>query len=105
MLEAMSMAKPVIATAFSANLDYMHGENGLLVPCRLVEIEADVGPYERGQVWADPDLEHAATCMRRVRDDAALVRRLGERAREDIARDWSAAAVGARIRRRLEAIA
>jgi glycosyltransferase involved in cell wall biosynthesis len=99
--EAMSFAKPVIATAYSANLDYMTADNGLLVRHRLVEIEEDIGPYARGQVWADPDIEHAASHMRRVYEDADFAASIGRRAQHDVQRDLSDDRVGDRIQRRL----
>lgn len=102
--ESMSMGKPVIATGFSANLDFMSWDNGLLVRHEFTEIERDIGPYERGQLWAEPDVAHAAECIQRIYGDADLAKQLGERARHDIGRTLSYAAVGAQIRRRLEAL-
>jgi len=102
--EAMGFAKPVIATAYSANVDYMNSDNGLLVRHDLVEIEADVGPYARGQLWADPDIEQAASHMQRVYGDADFAAALGRRAQQDVQRDLSYERVGERIRRRLESL-
>lgn len=103
--EAMAYSKPVIATGYSSNVDFMNDTNSLLVDYRLVPIERDDGPYRRGAVWADADVEHAAVCMRRLVDEPGLAGRLGEQARIDITRDLSDAAVGRRIRARLEDIA
>ena len=72
--------------------------------CRLVPIEADSGPYRRGFGWAEPDEGHAAELMRRVADDRELAGRIGERARRDIAADYSPERIGARMRAALEAI-
>jgi len=99
--EAMAFAKPVIATAYSANLDYMNADNGLLVRHRLVEIERDVGPYAKGQVWADPDVEQAAAYMRRVFGDAAFAAEIGRHAQQDVQRELGTARVGRLIERRL----
>ncbi|MFN4260360.1 MAG: glycosyltransferase family 4 protein [Gemmataceae bacterium] len=100
--EAMAMGKPVIATGYSANVDFMNDANSLLVQYRLVEIQQDQGHYQRGMAWAEPDVEHAAELMRRVVADADLARRLGERARHDITQNLHPARVGTLIRQRLD---
>jgi glycosyltransferase involved in cell wall biosynthesis len=102
--EAMGFGRPVIATRYSANLDFTTADNSLLVSHQLVEIDADVGPYSRGQLWAEPDVDEAALHMQRVYADADLVARLGRRAQEHIATELSAAAVGRKVRARLEAL-
>lgn len=101
MAEAMALGKPVVATACSSNLDFMRPENSLLVRWRPKVIEQDLGPYERGVRWADPDLDHAAELMRAAARDRAWAARLGERARRDIAEELSAQRIGALIRVRL----
>src|SRR5205085_6568347 len=99
-----AMGKPVIATNYSANVDFMTEDNSLPVRYRMVAIEQTAGPYRRGAEWADPDVAHAAEQMRRLVEDRGLAERLGARARADIARTLSPAAVGAIIRRRLISI-
>jgi glycosyltransferase involved in cell wall biosynthesis len=104
--EAMAMGKPVIATAYSANIDFMNAQNSLPVRCRLVEITEEHGPYYRpGAVWADPDVEQAADHMRRLVRDRSLARSLGDRARRDIARVLSPERVGELMYTRLLALA
>jgi glycosyltransferase involved in cell wall biosynthesis len=103
--EAMYLGKPVISTDWSATAEFVTAENGLPVRCRPVTLERSHGPYAKGQVWADPDLDHAAEQMRRVAGDAALARRLGAAAARTIRERFAPAVVGARYRRRLEAIA
>jgi glycosyltransferase involved in cell wall biosynthesis len=99
--EAMALGKPVIATAYSANMDFMNVGNSLLVRYDLVRLEHDFPPYPKGSAWADPDLEHAAELMRLVYDDPARARELGQRARHDVMGYLSPQAVGARIAQRL----
>jgi glycosyltransferase involved in cell wall biosynthesis len=48
MAEAMSYGKPVIATDYSANTEFMDANNSLPVRYRLVELERDIGPYKAG---------------------------------------------------------
>jgi len=84
MAEAMAHGKPVIATGYSGNLTFMDEGNSILVPYRLVPIAPGTGPYPPGVEWADPDPEFAAAAMRRLFDDRAGARALGETARASI---------------------
>ncbi|UDY35570.1 glycosyltransferase [Dermatobacter hominis] len=84
MAEAMSVGTPVVATAYSGNLDFMAEGDALLVPAQVVEI----GPgqfYPADGHWADPDLDAAAAALRRLADDPAFGRGLTERGREALA--------------------
>lgn len=84
MAQAMALGKPVIATGYSGNLEFMNPDNSLLVAYRLVELAKDYGPatmpafYEKGSVWAEPDVEDAARLMRWVCDHRDEAARLGE---------------------------
>jgi glycosyltransferase involved in cell wall biosynthesis len=102
--EAMALGKPVIATAHSANTDFMNVGNSLLVRYQLVRLERDLPPYPRGSVWADPDVEHAAELMRTVYQDPDRARRLGERGRDEVMAYLSPQAAGARMAERLALI-
>jgi glycosyltransferase involved in cell wall biosynthesis len=100
--EAMYLGKPVIATAYSGNMDFTTPDNSYLVPYKLVEIDRDHGPYKKGWLWAEPDADHAAEMMLRVfrsRKEAAAV---GQRAADYVRGHYSPAAVGRRTRQRLE---
>src|SRR6185295_5916841 len=46
MANAMAAAKPVIATGWSGNTDFMDASNSLLVRFDLVELDRDIGPYK-----------------------------------------------------------
>lgn len=102
--EAMAAGKSVIATAWSANRDFMNEDNALPVRYRIIRLDRHHGPYRRGESWADPDIGHAAECMARVVRDPDLRLRLGQAARAHVAKHLSPEAVGQRIRTRLEAI-
>jgi glycosyltransferase involved in cell wall biosynthesis len=103
--ECMLLGRPVIATDWSATAEYINAANGCPVRARVVELEANHGPYARGSTWAEPDTAHAAEWMRRLAGDRALALRLGAAARATIEARFSPAAIGARYRRRLEHIA
>lgn len=100
--EAMYFGKPVIATGYSGNLDFMNEANSCLVDCTLIPVEADEYPYGAGQRWAEPDVEQAAWYLRRLVADSAYVADIGQRAAHYIQTYHSFTAVGARYRRRLE---
>jgi glycosyltransferase involved in cell wall biosynthesis len=103
--ECMYLGKPVIATDWSATAEYLDATNGCPVPARLVTLERNHGPYMKGAQWADPDPAQAAAWMQRLFADRALAARLGAAARATIEARFAPAVVGARYRRRLEAIA
>lgn len=104
MAEAMSLGKPVIATGYSGNLDFMTPENSLLVDYRLEPIGTGAGPYPPEGRWAEPDVEHAASLMQAVFDDEAAAAALGARAAESIRSTHSAAAAGDVLKERLDQI-
>lgn len=84
MAEAMYFGRPVIATAYSGNLDFMTAENGFLVPHAMVEIGPDAAPYPADLEWADPDLAHASRLMSEVFEDRSAAAEKGRRAAADI---------------------
>jgi len=67
--EALARGKPVIATGFSGNTDFMTEENSFLVDYTLARVGKDGENYPPDGHWADPDLDHAAEQMRRVYED------------------------------------
>ena len=67
MAEAMAIGKPVIATGYSGNLDFMNAENSYLVDYELGRVGPDCEIYPpEGDVGASPSVEHAAELMREV---------------------------------------
>lgn len=102
--ESMYLGKPVIATGWSGNTDFMNRENSLLVNYTLTELERDAGPYRKGHTWADPSLDHAAELMDRAVADRESAASVGARGMEHIQRHFSPPAVGNLLRRQLERI-
>ncbi|AFM23492.1 glycosyltransferase family 4 protein [Desulfomonile tiedjei] len=102
--EAMYFGKPVIATAWSGNMDFMNEDNSFPVRYSLVPIEHDVDHYTRGASWAEPDLDHAAELMKKVVSCPEMVRQISENARETIHGHYSPESVGTMILHRLNAI-
>lgn len=69
--EAMLLGKPVIATDYSATTELVSPETGFPVGYRLVSVEPGQYPFGEGQVWADPDVMHAAWHMARIFSEPA----------------------------------
>ena len=71
-LESMGAGIPTIATNYSGNVDFFQSVPIYLnscnfpVPYKLIELKENVGPYEKGNHWADPDHEYAVKAMIRV---------------------------------------
>jgi glycosyltransferase involved in cell wall biosynthesis len=103
--ESMALGKPVIATGWSGNMDYMSVANSFPVGYELVELTDGVGPYEAGETWAEPSIDHAAELMRAVFDEPEAAKARGERAHRDLAERYSEQAIGGLIRDRLGVIA
>ena len=102
--DAMSLGKPVVATGWSGNTDFMNVSNSFPVSYRLVKLAEDVGPYRAGETWAEPSVDHAAELMRLVWRNREIAERRGSAARQDIEARYSEAAVGDLIRLRLSVI-
>ena len=86
MAQAMARGKPVIATAYSGNMEYMDTGNSLLVDCEMVELDRDHGAYEKGSCWAEPDIDHAAEWMRWIYTHREERAQIGQRGQQSIRR-------------------
>ena len=60
---AMLLGRPVIATDSGATTDLVTPATGWPVGQRPVPVPPGAGPFGDGQLWADPDLDHAAWLM------------------------------------------
>jgi glycosyltransferase involved in cell wall biosynthesis len=103
--EAMFLGKPVIATAYSGNMDFMTPDNSLLVDYTAIPVGVEAYPFWQSQVWADPDVEQAADYMVRLIDDPGFGRTIGARASQHLRKFFSYRAAGLQYQTRLEAIA
>jgi len=102
--EAMFFGKPAVATGWSGNMEYMNSQVSFPVDYRLIPVNDGEYPHWQNQVWADPDIDHAASILVRLVDDPAQAKAVGERARVHMQTNYSDATIGRRYRARLEAI-
>jgi GT2 family glycosyltransferase len=93
LMECMALGKPVIATAWSGNMDYCTPENTALVGYELVPVRPSLAVYQQlaqstSVQWAQPRCEEAAQWMRRLFDQPDLGQQLGAQAARDMV-TWS----------------
>jgi glycosyltransferase involved in cell wall biosynthesis/SAM-dependent methyltransferase len=103
--EALARGKPVIATGFSGNTDFMTEDNSFLVHYKLSEVGSEGENYPPDGHWADPDLDHAAELMRSVFEDPERARLRAEAGRDEVLERLSLERVGGIGRARLERLA
>lgn len=99
--ESMYLGKPVIATAYSGNIDYMNDENSYLIDYLLVPIKETIGPYMKGAIWAEPDVAHLCKLMRQVFQETGESKRKATAAAETIRKKFSGREAGRRMEERL----
>ncbi|MEW6416520.1 MAG: glycosyltransferase [Nitrospirota bacterium] len=100
--EAMLMGKPVIATGYSGNMEFMNINNSFLVKYSLIEIQEDIGPYKKGAIWADPDISHAAELMRYVTMNREETEKVAQIGAEDIKKYFCPDVIAGNIRQRMK---
>lgn len=101
--EAMAAGKPVVATGWSGNMEFMNEANSFPLRYHLVKIGRSVGPYDAEQEWAEPEADHAVEIMKRLVSDPHLRTGAGEKAAGDIMNMLSPVAIGARMKSLLQA--
>ena len=95
--EAMFLGKLGMATGWSGNLDYMTAENCLLVNHNMVAVGKGEYPHSEGQMWAEPDVGHAAALLETVLEDTARAREVAARGRRSVRLGHNCRSVGLRI--------
>jgi glycosyltransferase involved in cell wall biosynthesis len=105
LIEAMNLGVPVLATAYSGNMEFCTPDTCWLVDYRLI----DVGPRDYifvrpGQHWAEPDVADAARQMRALHDDPAERAARAAAARDLVRTRFSETAIAARYDKRMREI-
>lgn len=104
MAEAMAAGKPCIATGFSGNMEFMNHENSYLVNYKLIELQNNHSVYEKGALWADPDIDHAVKLMQYVFSNKEKAKEKGRIGKKYIADTLNYNVIGKQIIQRLNAV-
>jgi glycosyltransferase involved in cell wall biosynthesis len=103
--EAMYLGKPVIATAYSGNMDFTTAENAFLVRYKLVPVPPGCEPYDAGLLWAEPDLASAVEQMKTAYAYPELRAAKAAQGQDFVRRQLSPGAVGNLMKQRVELLA
>lgn len=104
MAEAMLMGKPVVATGYSGNMDFMNDDVAYLVPWSAGAVPKSAAPYSASSTWAEPDLARASAILSDIVNNPEAALAVGARAREHLLTNYSPARCGAAMQQRLTQI-
>jgi glycosyltransferase involved in cell wall biosynthesis len=102
--EAMAFGKPVIATAYSGNMDFTTPSNAFLVSYSMTRVGTGCGPYDPEGEWTEPDVHEAARQMKLVVECQDAARKRAVAGQEFVRNYLSPEVIGAKMRQRLERI-
>lgn len=105
MSEAMAFGRPVVATGYSGNMEFMDERNSFPVPCRLERIDPgellrSTDYFTPDMVWASVDEPAFTAAMRRAMREGTVRGRLAA----EHMRHFSPACVGRTMDQRLRAL-
>jgi glycosyltransferase involved in cell wall biosynthesis len=96
--QAMLSAKPVVATGWSGNLDFMNTHNSVLVEYALTPVRDPQGFYGEGD-WAEADIDDASRKLADLISDPAARLALGCKAEDSATGQLDSITVAAQARR------
>lgn len=102
--EAMLLGKPVIATGYSGNLDFMSEDTSFMVPWTRVKVGENAEAYDANATWAEPDLDVASALMRMVYTNPSTARDVAARGKLDLETRFTPERTGSQMKIRLEEI-
>jgi glycosyltransferase involved in cell wall biosynthesis len=102
--EAMYLGKPVVATNWSGNTDFMNPTNSCPVNYQLVQVGQDWGPYKAYQTWAEPDVHHAAQLMHNLVNNPEWRHSIAANGQQTIRNEYSPQVVGQMVKERLRSL-
>jgi len=102
--QSMLLGKPVIATNYSGNTDFTLEDNSCLVKYDLINVGKNEYPFAKGQVWADPDVEHAAWFMRRLVEDESYRKSIAAKGQSYVRTHHNCAVIGKAYADRLKVL-
>jgi glycosyltransferase involved in cell wall biosynthesis len=106
MAEAMCLGKPVIATGYSGNMEFMRADNSCLVNYKLIEdltYNKMIPNYEPKSklYWADADIDHAAEYMKKIFIDDGFRVSIQKCALEHMKNNYNPTVVGEAYKERI----
>ncbi|WP_395059841.1 glycosyltransferase [Flavobacterium sp.] len=104
MAEAMFFSKPVIATGYSGNLEFMNNENSFLVNYKTCTVDSKIINYDKNTIWSDPDFEHMAELMTSVKENSDTIKEIANKGNQTILNEFSTIKIGTEIKTKLESI-
>lgn len=102
--EAMAAGKPVVATAYGGNTEFMDGDNSYLVPYELTLVGAGVEHYPAQATWAEPSVSRAADALREIFGDRQRAHARALRGQADVRAMLAPAHIGHQMLGRLEVL-
>ena len=102
MAEAMALQKPVIATAYSANIEFMTQNDSFLIPYNLIETGTNYLYSNLHNNWADADVNESSKIMKELAINKLLRYEVGQKAKIAINNLLSPTIIGKRIKDRLD---
>ncbi|MGC8483573.1 MAG: glycosyltransferase family 4 protein, partial [Thermodesulfobium sp.] len=89
LIEAMWLGKPVIATGYGGNLEFMNKDNSILLDYKFERIGENNSGYNSDWEWALPDEEDLYKSMLKLASDRQFAQELGKRARLSVKEKYS----------------
>ena len=71
---------------YPKQLEFMNDKNSLLVRYTKTNLKIDSYLHAKNQVWAEPDLSHAAHFMKKIKDNKAFRECIAKQASKDMKR-------------------
>lgn len=102
-IESILLGVPALCSDFAGATDLLADNEDLCVPVTLAEIGREMGPYRAEAIWCEPDIEAFETAILRHIEGNGPDQRF-EELRLRLETELSAAAVGAQLRRELQAL-
>jgi glycosyltransferase involved in cell wall biosynthesis len=102
--EAMSQGKPVIATAYGGNTEFMTASNSYLINHQMTLVGPGCEHYPEHASWAEPDLQQATAALRAVADSPQEASARGARALREVRAMLDPERIGLQMRDRLLAL-
>lgn len=102
--EAMAAGKPVVATAYGGNVEFMPPGSSYLVRYELARVGGGCEHYPAEASWAEPDIDHAAAQLRAVFDHREGARERAGHAQDHVLALLAPERIGRLMRDRLRGL-